>query len=113
MGKLGLTAKLATPKATPAMASRDVDSKIARQQEASDQVQAVAKGIAATKGPVKSGAVRQPARVAPAQIVVRTSAKFRRTVKRWALEEDTSVQELIVTALRELYRAKGLGELSE
>lgn len=103
MGKLGLTAKLSThPEAAPAVASRGVDSKIARQQ-------AAPKGVAEAV----QDSPRRPARAAPAQIVVRSSEKFRRAVKRWALDENTSTQELIVTALRELHRKRGLGELPE
>jgi len=109
--KLGLTSKLAATKAAPAVASQRVDSKIARQHSAPAGLgKAVAAAVLA--GPVKELA-RRPARAAPAQIVVRSSEKFRRAVKRWALDENTSTQELIVTALRELYRRRGLGELPE
>jgi len=111
MGKLGLSSKLSTPKSSPAVASGHVDSKISRQHSTPAGLgKAVAAAVLA--GPVEEPA-RRPARTASAQIVVRSSEKFRRAVKRWALDENTSTQELIVTALRELYQRRGLGELPE
>lgn len=111
MGKLGLGEKINPRKPAPAKAEQGVAVKLSRQPE---PPRSLAKAIARAveEGPVEARP-RRPARAAPAQIVVRSSEKFRRALKRWALDENTSTQDLIVTALRELHRTRGLGDLPE
>ena len=48
-----------------------------------------------------------------AQIIIRASPKMRRELKRWAVDEDATVQSLIVAGLQALRRQRGLPELAE
>lgn len=48
-----------------------------------------------------------------AQIIIRASPKMRRELKRWAVDEDATVQSLIVSGLQALRRERGLPELAE
>ena len=48
-----------------------------------------------------------------AQIIIRASSKMRRELKRWAVDEDATVQSLIVAGLQALRRQRGLPELTE
>jgi len=51
---------------------------------------------------------------ADAQLVtfpLRVSTRFRRELKRWAVDEDTSVQALLIESLQTLRRERGLPEL--
>ena len=48
-----------------------------------------------------------------AQIIIRASSKMRRELKRWALDEDATVQSLVVLGLQALRRERGLPELVE
>lgn len=44
-------------------------------------------------------------------IIFRASTRFRRELKRWAVDEDTSVQALVLESLQTLRRERGLPEL--
>lgn len=55
----------------------------------------------------------QVRRAKEAQIIIRASPKMRRELKRWAVDEDATVQSLIVAGLQALRRQRGLPELTE
>jgi hypothetical protein len=48
-----------------------------------------------------------------AQIIIRASPRMRRELKRWAVDEDATVQSLIVAGLQALRRERGLPILAE
>lgn len=112
MGRLNLSAIKAaqtggSSKAITGGLSSDVDSKLSISQDFHNEV---SKPV---RKPELRGDGSEVKRSKEAQIIIRASPKMRRELKRWAVDEDATVQSLIVSGLQALRRERGLPELAE
>jgi hypothetical protein len=112
MGRLNLSAIKASqtgaaPQPSIDEASRFVDSKVSISPD-------IHKATSSTsRRPELRSDGSQVKRSKEAQIIIRASPKMRRELKRWALDEDATVQSLVVLGLQTLRRERGLPELAE
>lgn len=112
MGRLNLSAIKASqtasvPQPNIGEASSGVDSQLSISQDIHK------KSTLPSKRPELRRDGSQVKRAKEAQIIVRASPKMRRELKRWALDEDATVQSLVVLGLQALRRERGLPELVE
>lgn len=112
MGRLNLTAIKAAQtggasKTSTGALSDFVDSQLSVSQ---DSHSGASKSV---RKPELRGDGSEVKRSKEAQIIIRASPKMRRELKRWAVDEDATVQSLIVSGLQALRRERGLPELAE
>lgn len=112
MGRLNLSAIKASQSASASQpigseASSGVDSQL------SISPAIHSRGASSSRRPELRRDGSQVKRAKEAQIIIRASPKMRRELKRWALDEDATVQSLIVMGLQALRRERGLPELVE
>jgi hypothetical protein len=113
MGKLNL-AQIKAAQVGSATSNQDrgsappiVDSQVSISQDSYAQVSKKSK-----KPEVRSDG-SEVRRSKDAQIIIRASPRMRRELKRWAVDEDATVQSLIVAGLQALRRERGLPSLAE
>lgn len=112
MGRLNLTAIKASQTGTGLLPTPDKDS-----SNVDSQISISPAIHKLTTRPAKKAELRedgsQVRRSKEAQIIIRASPKMRRELKRWAVDEDATVQSLIVAGLQALRRQRGLPELAD
>ena len=112
MGRLNLSAIKASQTGSGAQPSVGAPSEIVDSQLSISH--AIHKSAVTTvKRPELRSDGSQVRRSKEAQIIIRASPKMRRELKRWALDEDATVQSLVVSGLQALRRERGLPELTE
>lgn len=111
MGKLNLAAIKASQTATTSPSAVERSDSVDSQISISPAIHKIAQRQ--TRKPEYRGDGSQVRRSKEAQIIIRASPKMRRELKRWAVDEDATVQSLIVAGLQALRRERGLPELAE
>ncbi len=112
MGRLNLTAiKASQTGAASSPLLHEASSTVDSQISISPVIQKLTTRLARKPELREDGS--QVRRSKEAQIIIRASPKMRRELKRWAVDEDATVQSLIVAGLQALRRQRGLPELAE
>lgn len=112
MGRLNLSAIKASQTGSALQSKKDEDLSVVDSQiSISPAIHKVE--LPPLKKPELRGDGSQVRRLKEAQIIIRASPKMRRELKRWAVDEDATVQSLIVAGLQALRRQRGLPELIE